>query len=115
MEVKIKQAIDPVCGMTVDPGSAKARVDYGGKTYYFCCTSCEKKFNAAPEQFLKPNPSRLVMSGVALQNSLPPAQSGLIGIASPRANASEIVKDPVCGMAVNSASAKYRTIQEGKE
>ena len=28
--------IDPVCGMTVDPHTAKHRADYHGHTYYFC-------------------------------------------------------------------------------
>jgi hypothetical protein len=30
-------AIDPVCGMTVNPGSAAARVEHAGTTYFFCC------------------------------------------------------------------------------
>ena len=28
---------DPVCGMTVDPQSASHKMEYEGKTYYFCC------------------------------------------------------------------------------
>ena len=43
-------AIDPVCGMQVDPEKAAARSEFEGKTYYFCCAGCKKKFegNAMP-------------------------------------------------------------------
>ncbi len=45
---------DPVCGMTVDPHSAKHRHDYKGRTYYFCCAGCRTKFAADPEKYLSP-------------------------------------------------------------
>ncbi len=48
---------DPVCGMQVDPASARAKSEYGGRTYFFCCAGCAKKFEAAPEQYLKPRPA----------------------------------------------------------
>jgi Cu+-exporting ATPase len=44
--------LDPVCGMTVDPHSAKHRADYHGRTYYFCSARCREKFAAEPERFL---------------------------------------------------------------
>src|SRR5216110_2271848 len=44
---------DPVCGMAVDPATAKHRRAYGGQTYYFCCQHCAEKFEAAPEKFLQ--------------------------------------------------------------
>jgi Cu+-exporting ATPase len=40
--------IDPVCGMTVDPHTAKHRADYRGHTYYFCSAGCRTKFVADP-------------------------------------------------------------------
>jgi P-type Cu+ transporter len=43
---------DPVCGMTVDPATAKHRHDHGGTAYYFCCAGCAAKFAAAPSQYL---------------------------------------------------------------
>ena len=43
---------DPVCGMTVDPHSAKHRHDYKGHTYYFCSGGCRAKFAADPEKYL---------------------------------------------------------------
>lgn len=43
---------DPVCGMTVDPARAKARIDHAGKTYFFCSEGCGIKFRADPEEYL---------------------------------------------------------------
>jgi Cu+-exporting ATPase len=43
---------DLVCGMTLDPGGAGARVEHSGKTFYFCCSGCANKFGAAPEKYL---------------------------------------------------------------
>jgi P-type Cu+ transporter len=48
---------DPVCGMTVAPERAKARVELGGKSYFFCGEGCAKKFNAEPSKFLNPQAS----------------------------------------------------------
>jgi P-type Cu+ transporter len=45
-------AIDPVCGMTVDPANA-ASVDYEGTKTYFCCSGCAAKFRADPARYLK--------------------------------------------------------------
>ena len=47
-------AIDPVCGMTVDPSRAAASYEHGGTKYYFCCSHCLDKFRAHPEQYLEP-------------------------------------------------------------
>ena len=45
-------ATDPVCGMTVDPHTAKHRTDYRGHTYYFCSAGCKTKFTADPQKYL---------------------------------------------------------------
>src|SRR5262245_64472948 len=45
-------AIDPVCGMTVDPATARASGVHEGQTYYFCCPSCLQKFQADPQRYL---------------------------------------------------------------
>lgn len=42
---------DPVCGMAVTAGSAKAATVHKGRTYYFCSKSCRDKFEAAPGQY----------------------------------------------------------------
>lgn len=45
-------AIDPVCGMTVDPAHAAGSHLHDGTTYFFCSMSCHRKFSAAPDRFL---------------------------------------------------------------
>lgn len=45
-------ALDPVCGMTVDPDRAAGSFEYDGKTYYFCSTHCLHRFSENPESFL---------------------------------------------------------------
>jgi Cu+-exporting ATPase len=45
-------AIDPVCGMTVDPNTAKWSAELGGQTYYFCSESCFAKFRRDPTSFV---------------------------------------------------------------
>lgn len=47
-------AIDPVCGMKVDPAKAKHRVTYKGQDYFFCGARCRERFEAEPEKFLHP-------------------------------------------------------------
>jgi P-type Cu+ transporter len=46
------RAIDPVCGMTVDPHTAKHRAEHHGHSYYFCSAGCRTKFIANPQKFL---------------------------------------------------------------
>src|SRR5665213_1105157 len=43
---------DPVCGMDVDPSTAKHRADYAGQTYYFCSARCRERFVAEPGKYL---------------------------------------------------------------
>ena len=45
-------AKDPVCGMDVDPHTAKHRADNAGRTYYFCSARCRERFVADPAKFL---------------------------------------------------------------
>ncbi|GEP08856.1 heavy metal translocating P-type ATPase [Methylobacterium gnaphalii] len=45
---------DPVCGMTVDPHTAKYRAEHGGRPYYFCSNGCRTKFEAEPSRYLDP-------------------------------------------------------------
>ncbi|HKU72016.1 MAG TPA: YHS domain-containing protein, partial [Burkholderiales bacterium] len=80
-------AIDPVCGMKVDPATATDKLDYHGKIYYFCCDGCLELFRKDPERYL----SRQVARDAA------PAQ----------------VVDPVCGMTVDPASAAGSHVHDG--
>ena len=44
---------DPVCAMTVDPAAGKPQAEYAGRIFHFCSTSCQGKFTASPERYLK--------------------------------------------------------------
>ncbi|HSA88747.1 MAG TPA: heavy metal translocating P-type ATPase [Burkholderiales bacterium] len=44
-------AIDPVCGMTVEPAKAAGSFDHQGKTYFFCSKHCLAKFKADPAKY----------------------------------------------------------------
>jgi Cu+-exporting ATPase len=74
------KAKDPVCGMTVDPATAKHVFEHEGVDYYFCCNGCRTKFAADPAKYL--------------------AQRAVAAPASAAA-----ATDPVCGMKVDPASA----------
>jgi Cu+-exporting ATPase len=52
-------AIDPVCGMTVDPAKTTHHAEHQGKAYYFCSAGCRARFVADPNAFLgnKPFPA----------------------------------------------------------
>jgi len=41
-----EKAVDPVCGMEVDPATAAATADVDGTTHYFCSTGCRDHFRA---------------------------------------------------------------------
>src|SRR5215469_13592981 len=53
-ESQPSKAIDPVCGMTVNPQTARGSVEYQGKKYYFCNPRCAERFQAEPEKYLSP-------------------------------------------------------------
>src|SRR5436309_6136503 len=43
---------DPVCGMTVTPEKAAAKIEHAGNRYYFCSKGCAERFSRDPEKFL---------------------------------------------------------------
>jgi Cu+-exporting ATPase len=76
------RATDPVCGMKVDPATAKHRHRYNDHEYLFCCNRCRERFAADPETFLQPKPAAPVADARAT--------------------------DPVCGMKVDPVTARHR-------
>ena len=45
------EALDPVCGMTVDVAGARYRTTHEGRTYHFCSAGCLQRFEANPAEF----------------------------------------------------------------
>lgn len=48
------QVKDPVCGMNVDPHTAKHHTEHNSHTFYFCSDGCRTKFTADPARYLDP-------------------------------------------------------------
>jgi len=49
-------AIDPVCGMSVDPATTPHQAAHDGTEYRFCSAKCRERFIARPEVFLDDTP-----------------------------------------------------------
>jgi Cu+-exporting ATPase len=116
----VDKAIDPVCGMSVDPATSKHRFDHNGTTYHFCCGGCRETFAADPEG---------VLAKAAVPFTLPPKPAAklhqLTDLAAPSsccggshnhadhhhdaatADDGKVI-DPVCGMKVDPTTSKHR-------
>ena len=55
------QTKDPVCGMDVNPATARYKTQHNGKEYFFCCAGCQAKFQANPEGILSSAPKPMMM------------------------------------------------------
>jgi P-type Cu+ transporter len=93
-------AKDPVCGMTVDPHTAKHRADHHGHTYYFCCAGCRAKFEADPAKYLGP-----------AQAAAPPVPAGATYTCPMHPEIRQIGPGvcPICGMALEPEIASAAT------
>ena len=48
-------AIDPVCGMEVEPGAnPDLHLDYDGRSFWFCGKGCMLEFRDTPEVYTAP-------------------------------------------------------------
>ena len=47
-----REAVDPICGMSVAVAGARHAAEVLGTTYYFCCAGCRTKFLAEPARYL---------------------------------------------------------------
>ncbi|MES3038376.1 MAG: heavy metal-binding domain-containing protein, partial [Bdellovibrionota bacterium] len=57
---------DPVCGMMIDPKTAKGgSFVFKESTYFFCNPQCKTKFEGAPLKYLAPNSSDKNQSSTA--------------------------------------------------
>jgi YHS domain-containing protein len=52
-------ATDPVCHMRVNPSKTDLVADYHGGRYYFCADACRKAFEANPDNYLDPKPTKV--------------------------------------------------------
>lgn len=54
---KSANTVDPVCGMDVDPHTAKHRSSLHGHPYLFCSAGCRTKFDNDPSRYLSEKPA----------------------------------------------------------
>ncbi len=86
-------AIDPVCGMKVDPAKSPHRFKYRHNSYHFCGAGCRTKFAADPQKYLQ-------------KSTQPPAQpsapSGTIYTCPMHPDVRQVGPGscPICGMAL---------------
>ncbi len=99
-------AIDPICGMTVDPATAAGSHDHRGQRYYFCGLSCLERFKADPELALQSQP--VSSDKPSTRRSLPMMQP------APAVTGDAAAIDPVCGMTVQPATAAGSYEYQGK-
>jgi xanthine dehydrogenase accessory factor len=51
VDVEVHEALDPVCGMTVNIDQSRYTSEYEGVRYWFCTASCQRRFHEKPEAF----------------------------------------------------------------
>ncbi|RKH05154.1 heavy metal translocating P-type ATPase [Corallococcus carmarthensis] len=121
-------AVDPVCGMEVDPRAPRGGSwEHEGHTWFFCGPKCRQRFQADPRHFLQPRtpppsaapgavyvcpmdpdvrqdaPGACPKCGMALEPEAPPALQTRVEYTCPMHP--EVVRDgpgtcPKCGMAL---------------
>src|SRR5262245_49655079 len=91
-------AIDPVCGMTVDPHATKNRADHRGHTYYFCSAGCRAKFVHDPQKYLGEREPEPIAEGTIYTCPMHP-EIRQVGPGS----------CPICGMALEPEIASSET------
>jgi Cu+-exporting ATPase len=90
---------DPVCGMTVDPGTSRHRFDYRGETFHFCSAGCRTKFAADPKKYLHNRKPKAAAPEGAIYTCPMHPQIRQVGPGS----------CPICGMALEPEVASLDT------
>lgn len=85
-------AIDPVCGMSVDPAATAHHQHYQGTEYHFCSERCRERFIAEPQKYLSSSPAALVKEA--------PAGTIYVCPMHPQIRQQGPGTCPICGMAL---------------
>jgi P-type Cu+ transporter len=107
---------DPVCGMMVDPATARGgSLEHAGKSYYFCNPRCAERFRAEPAKYLSPGYKPAGMHGMVSIGGIkpgppsgtsppapktPPSAVRYICPMDPEVSESKPGACPICGMAL---------------
>ena len=89
--------VDPVCGMSVDPATAKHRAEHTGAPYWFCSERCRERFLTEPERFAAPS-----APGDAAAAPVPPVSEGTVFTCPMHPEIRQVGAGtcPICGMAL---------------
>jgi Cu+-exporting ATPase len=94
-----EMAVDPICGMKVDPATTKWTSTVDGQTFYFCNPGCKAKFDAQHEHGVgAPAPGRAPEAGA-------PTHVEYTCPMHPEIVRSEPGACPICGMALEPRTA----------
>jgi Cu+-exporting ATPase len=90
---------DPVCGMTVDPATARHRAEHGGAAWFFCSAGCKARFEADPGRYVAVHDHAVHDHAVA---SAAPAPEGTVWTCPmhPQIRRDAPGGCPICGMAL---------------
>ena len=94
---------DPICGMNVNPATAKHACKHGGQDYYFCSAACAEKFEADPPKYLATTaPTRSPRSAAlgTQPSTRPAAGPTYVCPMCPEVDANKPGACPSCGMAL---------------
>jgi len=95
-ETKSAFAIDPVCGMSVDPAAARHKAEHGGTTFYFCSTRCRERFVAERAHYAGAAPET---SALPSGEEAPPGATYTCPM-HPEIRQAGPAHCPICGMAL---------------
>jgi Cu+-exporting ATPase len=111
-------AIDPVCGMTVDPETARASSHRDDVTVYFCCGGCKAKFDADPLRYAEAprqrNQERVdPLPTVASTSPQPLGQPAVMYVCpmDPEVRSKKPGPCPKCGMALEPETPRAAKIE----
>ncbi|HEY0050602.1 MAG TPA: heavy metal translocating P-type ATPase [Pyrinomonadaceae bacterium] len=87
-----EKVVDPICGMTVSPETARGEIEFEGNQYYFCSKGCLETFKRKNNIADSAEQANLMKDGH-----------------SPQTAKKETYIDPICGMTVKpeTAAAEY--------
>jgi Cu+-exporting ATPase len=104
-------AIDPVCGMTVDPQRAAGKHEHERQTYYFCSSHCLSKFKEDPGKWVNAQHRGHVVAAQGPAHTAPqtpatgaPDEPVYVCPMDPEVRESKPGACPKCGMALEPAS-----------
>ncbi|KFC70287.1 Copper-translocating P-type ATPase [Devosia sp. LC5] len=97
--VDVTDVRDPVCGMQVDPATAKHKATYQGTTYFFCSEGCRSKFTADPVRYTAASESAKMQTRSEIAKAAP---AGMVWTCPmhPEIRRNEPGSCPICGMAL---------------